>query len=622
MSLVTELKTPVTGAYQQPTGVFINNEWVEGVDKKTFETINPSTEEVICSVSEATEKDVDIAVKAARKAFEGEWKQTAPGQRSKLLTNLAELVEKNLDLLAAVESLDNGKSLAMAKGDVGAVAGCLRYYGGWADKIEGKTIDIAPDMFHYTRSEPIGVCGQIIPWNFPLLMLAWKLGPALATGNTIVLKTAEQTPLSALVFANLIKEAGFPAGVVNIISGFGKVAGAAISAHMDIDKVAFTGSTVVGRTIMKAAASSNLKKVTLELGGKSPNIIFNDADIEAAVSWVNFGIYYNHGQCCCAGSRIYVQEGVYDKFVAAFKERAEKNKVGDPFKEDTFQGPQVSELQFNRIMEYIKSGKEEGATVETGGERHGDKGYFIQPTIFSNVRPEMKIMKEEIFGPVVAMAKFKTEEEVIALANDTNYGLAAAVHTKDLNTSIRVSNALKAGTVWVNCYNMLHHQLPFGGFKESGIGRELGEAALANYTQNKSYMDNEVVAQKQYLGRDQYQIDTVTNLAYNQPYKPLSRWHTGTRSLSAAGGREKTPFEQQREALIGEIAMSFEQVLANMNKLNRSLEAVITVGNEFSSVEALWSQFENVMAKDPDEGKIEGEGSDGDGEQQRDEENR
>lgn len=293
-------------------------------------------------------------------------------------------------------------------------------------------------------------------------MLAWKLGPALATGNTIVLKTAEQTPLSALVFANLIKEAGFPAGVVNIISGFGKVAGAAISAHMDIDKVAFTGSTVVGRTIMKAAASSNLKKVTLELGGKSPNIIFNDADIEAAVSWVNFGIYYNHGQCCCAGSRIYVQEGVYDKFVAAFKERAEKNKVGDPFKEDTFQGPQVSELQFNRIMEYIKSGKEEGATVETGGERHGDKGYFIQPTIFSNVRPEMKIMKEEIFGPVVAMAKFKTEEEVIALANDTNYGLAAAVHTKDLNTSIRVSNALKAGTVWVNCYNMLHHQLPFG----------------------------------------------------------------------------------------------------------------------------------------------------------------
>ncbi|KAI6355670.1 Aldehyde dehydrogenase [Pyricularia grisea] len=486
MSLVTELKTPVTGTYQQPTGLFINNEWVEAVDKKTFETINPSTEEVICSVSEATEKDVDIAVKAARKAFEGEWKQTTPGQRSKLLTTLADLTEKNLELLAAVEALDNGKSIAMAKGDVGAVAGCLRYYGGWADKIEGKTIDIAPDMFHYTRSEPIGVCGQIIPWNFPLLMLAWKIGPALATGNTIVLKTAEQTPLSALVFANLIKEAGFPAGVVNIISGFGKVAGAAISAHMDIDKVAFTGSTVVGRTIMKAAASSNLKKVTLELGGKSPNIIFNDADIEAAVSWVNFGIYYNHGQCCCAGSRIYVQEGVYDKFVAAFKERAEKNKVGDPFKEDTFQGPQVSELQFNRIMEYIKSGKEEGATIETGGERHGDKGYFIQPTIFTNVRPEMKIMKEEIFGPVVAMAKFKTEEEVIALANDTNYGLAAAVHTKDLNTSIRVSNALKAGTVWVNCYNMLHHQLPFGGFKESGIGRELGEAALANYTQTKS----------------------------------------------------------------------------------------------------------------------------------------
>ncbi|KLU89404.1 aldehyde dehydrogenase [Magnaporthiopsis poae ATCC 64411] len=485
-NLFTELKTPATGAFKQPTGLFINNEWVEGVDKKTFEVINPTTEEVICSVHEATEKDVDIAVKAARKAFEGVWKQTTPQQRGILLTKLADLVEKNLDLLAAVESLDNGKAFTMAKGDVGAVVGCLRYYGGWADKIEGKTIDIAPDMFHYTRQEPIGVCGQIIPWNFPLLMFAWKIGPALATGNTVVLKTAEQTPLSALVMAQFVKEAGFPPGVLNVISGFGKIAGAAISSHMDIDKVAFTGSTIVGRTIMKAAASSNLKKVTLELGGKSPNIVFNDADIEQAVSWVNFGIYYNHGQCCCAGSRVYVQEGVYDKFVAAFKARAQKNAVGDPFKDDTFQGPQVSQLQYDRIMEYIKAGKDEGATVETGGERHGDKGYFIQPTIFTNVRSDMKIMQEEIFGPVCAIAKFKTEEEVIQMGNDSNYGLAAAVHTKDLNTAIRVSNALKAGTVWVNCYNMLHHQLPFGGFKESGIGRELGEAALANYTQNKS----------------------------------------------------------------------------------------------------------------------------------------
>lgn len=486
MVVSVELKTPITGTYTQPTGLFINNEWVEGVDKKTFEVINPATEEVICSVSEATEKDVDLAVAAARKAFEGVWRQTTPQERSVLLLKLADLVEKNLDLLAAVESLDNGKSISMARGDVGAVAGTIRYYGGWADKIEGKTIDIAPDMFHYTRQEPIGVCGQIIPWNFPLLMLAWKIGPALATGNTVIMKSAEQTPLSALVFAKLIKEAGFPPGVLNIISGFGQVAGAAISSHMDIDKVAFTGSTIVGRTIMKAAASSNLKKVTLELGGKSPNIIFNDADIEQAISWVNFGIYFNHGQCCCAGSRVYVQEGIYDKFVAAFKARAEKNKVGDPFAEETFQGPQVSKLQYDRIMSYIESGKKDGATVETGGERFGDKGYFIKPTIFTNVKPEMKIMQEEIFGPVCAIAKFKTEEEVINMGNDTTYGLAAAVHTKDLNTAIRVSNAIRAGTVWVNCYNMLHHQLPFGGFKESGIGRELGEAALANYTQNKS----------------------------------------------------------------------------------------------------------------------------------------
>ncbi|KAH6676124.1 aldehyde dehydrogenase [Plectosphaerella plurivora] len=486
MGLSVELKTPITGTYTQPTGLFINNEWVEGVDKQTIEVINPSTEEVICSVHEATEKDVDIAVAAARKAFNGEWRKTTPYDRSRLLNKLADLAEKNSELLAAVESLDNGKSISMATGDVGAVIGCLRYYAGWADKITGKTIDVNSDSFHYTRSEPLGVCAQVIPWNFPLLMLSWKIAPALATGNTIVMKTAEQTPLSGLVFAGLVKEAGFPPGVFNLISGYGKTAGAALSSHMDVDKIAFTGSTLVGRTIMKAAASSNLKKVTLELGGKSPNIVFNDADIEQAVSWVNFGIYYNHGQCCCAGTRIYVQEGIYDKFLEAFKKRAEQNKVGDPFHPETFQGPQVSQLQFDRIMGYIDAGKAEGATVETGGGRHGDKGYFIQPTIFSNVKPEMKIMKEEIFGPVCAIAKFKDEEEVIALGNDSTYGLAAAVHTKDLNTAIRVSNALKAGTVWVNCYNLLTHQVPFGGYKESGIGRELGEAALANYTQNKS----------------------------------------------------------------------------------------------------------------------------------------
>lgn len=287
-------------------------------------------------------------------------------------------------------------------------------------------------------------------------MWAWKIGPAVATGNTVVLKTAEQTPLSGLVAAQFIEEAGFPPGVINIISGFGKTAGAAIASHMDIDKVAFTGSTPVGRQIMKAAAASNLKKVTLELGGKSPNIVFNDADIEDAIHWVNFGIYFNHGQCCCAGSRIFVQDGIYDKFVAAFKKRAKENKVGDPFAEDTFQGPQISQLQYDRIMGYIKAGKDEGAVVETGGERHGDKGYFIQPTVFSGVTPKMKIAQEEIFGPVCTIAKFSTEEEAIEAAHDTTYGLAAAVHTKDLSTAIRVSNALKAGTVWVNCYNLIH----------------------------------------------------------------------------------------------------------------------------------------------------------------------
>lgn len=430
--------------------------------------------------------DVDIAVKAARKAFNGVWGQTLPSARGQMLCKLADLFDEHSDTLAAIESLDNGKALSMAKVDVQLSSGCLRYYGGWADKIHGKTIDTDPETFNYTRHEAVGVCGQIIPWNFPLLMWSWKIGPALATGNTVVLKTAEQTPLSGLFAATLCEKAGIPAGVVNIISGFGKTAGAAIASHMDIDKVAFTGSTVVGRTILQAAAKSNLKKVTLELGGKSPNIVFNDANIEDAISWVNFGIFFNHGQCCCAGSRIYVQSGIYDKFIEAFKARTAKNVVGDPFKADTFQGPQVSKLQFDRIMNYIQSGKEAGAKVETGGERHGNEGYFIQPTIFSNVSEDMKIMQEEIFGPVCSISKFETEEEVVKLGNETTYGLAAAVHTTNLNTALRVANSLKAGTVWVNNYNMLSYQVPFGGFKESGLGRELGKYALANYTQVKS----------------------------------------------------------------------------------------------------------------------------------------
>ncbi|KAL2822947.1 aldehyde dehydrogenase [Aspergillus granulosus] len=483
--LTAAIETPIVN-YEQPLGLFINNEFVKGAEGKTFEVINPTNEKVITSVHEATEKDVDTAVAAARAAFEGAWRQVTPSQRGRYLHKLADLMERDIDTLAAIESLDNGKAFTMAKGDAANSIACLRYYAGWADKIHGQTIDTNPETLTYTRHEPIGVCGQIIPWNFPLLMWSWKIGPAVAAGNTVVLKTAEQTPLSALYAAKLIKEAGFPPGVINIISGFGRVAGAAISSHMDIDKVAFTGSTLVGRTILQAAAKSNLKKVTLELGGKSPNIVFDDADIDNAISWSNFGIFFNHGQCCCAGSRILVQEGIYDKFVERFKERAAKNKLGNPFEMDTFQGPQVSQIQFDRIMEYINDGKQSGATVAIGGDRHGKEGYFIQPTVFTDVTSDMKIVQEEIFGPVVTIQKFKDEAEAIKIGNGTDYGLAAAVHTKNVNTAIRVSNALKAGTVWINNYNMISYQAPFGGFKQSGLGRELGSYALENYTQVKT----------------------------------------------------------------------------------------------------------------------------------------
>ncbi|KAJ5352102.1 hypothetical protein N7452_001076 [Penicillium brevicompactum] len=506
MSLFQTVETPVV-TYEQPLGLFINNEFVKGVEGKTFETINPHNEKPIVAVHEGTEKDVDIAVKVARDALNGEWKDVTPSERGRLLTRLADFLERDIETLAAVEALDNGKGVTMAKGDVNASAGCLRYYGGWADKIYGQTIDTDPNSLTYTRHEPVGVCGQIIPWNFPLLMFAWKIGPALATGNTIVMKTAEQTPLSALYVAKLIKEAGFPPGVVNVISGFGRTAGAAIASHMDIDKVAFTGSTLIGRQIMKAAADSNLKKVTLELGGKSPNIILPDANLGEAVEWVNLGIFFNHGQCCCAGSRILVHEDIHDEFLKLFKERAEQNNVGDPFSSETFQGPQVSQIQYDRIMSYIQDGKSAGAKVITGGDRHGTEGYYIQPTIFADVHENMTIVREEIFGPVCTVQKVRSEEEAIQVANKTNYGmcprslqlfafcrltggsilgLAAAVHTTNINTAIRVSNAVKAGTVWVNNYNTLHYQMPFGGFKESGLGRELGSYALENYTEVKT----------------------------------------------------------------------------------------------------------------------------------------
>ncbi|KAI6032739.1 aldehyde dehydrogenase [Pisolithus orientalis] len=470
------------------TGLFINGQFVDGSDRTTIDVVNPTNGKVITSVSEGTPKDVDLAVDAAERAFETTWGLNCPGnKRGHLLNKLASLMEEHTEELAALEALDNGKAFNMARnGDLALAIDCIRYYAGWSDKITGRVIETSEDKFNYTRHEPIGVVGQIIPWNFPLLMFVWKIGPALATGNTIVLKPSEFTPLTAIRMCHLVQEAGFPAGVLNVVTGYGNTVGNAIASHMRIHKVAFTGSTLVGRKVMEAAAKSNLKNITLELGGKSPNIIFDDADLEQAVNWAAFGIYFNHGQCCCAGSRIFVQEGVYDEFLKRFTEKSRSIKVGDPFAPDTFQGPQVSQIQYDRIMGYIDSGKKEGAKVHIGGERHGSDGYYIQPTIFTDSNPDMRIVQEEIFGPVSVVIKFKDEEDVVRQANDTLYGLAAAVFTKDMSRAITTAHKLKAGTLWVNCYNQLNSNVPFGGFKQSGMGRECGEYALNNYTEVKA----------------------------------------------------------------------------------------------------------------------------------------
>jgi len=478
-----EQRVPVSA-----TKLLINNRWVPSSSGKTFATINPSTGEEICQIAEADAADVDKAVHAARQAFEhGPWRKMAASERGRLLNRLADLIERNADELAALESLDNGKPVAIAKAvDVGATVGCFRYFAGWSDKIQGKTIPIDGDFFCYTRLEPVGVVGQIIPWNFPMLMLAWKLAPALTTGNTVVMKPAEQTPLSALRIGELIVEAGFPEGVVNLLPGFGPTAGAAIARHMDVDKVAFTGSTEVGHLIMEAAAQSNLKRVTLELGGKSPNIVFADTNLDEAVEGAHFGLFFNHGQCCCAGSRVFVEQKIYDEFVEKSGRRARNRTVGDPFDPKTEQGPQVDAAQFDKVMDYIGSGRKEGAKLVCGGERVGNKGYFIQPTVFADVQDNMKIAQEEIFGPVMSIIPFKSLDEVVDRANKTTYGLAAAVWTRDIQKALAVANSVRAGTVWVNCYNVLDTRAPFGGFKKSGIGRELGEYGLQQYTEVKT----------------------------------------------------------------------------------------------------------------------------------------
>lgn len=468
--------------------LLINNRWVSSESSETFATVNPSSGEEICQVAAAGIADVDRAVQAARRTFEeGPWRKMNASARGQLLYRLADLIEKSADELARLESLDNGKPISVAKRvDVAKTIACYRYFAGWADKVQGKTIPIDGDFFCYTRHEPIGVVGQIIPWNYPMLMQAWKLAPALATGNTVVMKPAEQTPLSALRIGELIVEAGFPEGVVNLLPGFGPTAGAAIARHMDVDKVAFTGSTEVGRLILEAAARSNLKRVTLELGGKSPNIIFHDTDLDEAVEGAHIGIFSNQGQICCAGSRVFVEEKVYDQFIEKSVARARKRVVGDPFDSKTEQGPQVDQEQFEKVMSYIDSGRREGATLACGGERVGSRGYFIEPTVFADVRDEMKIAREEIFGPVMSVIPFKDLNEVIARANRTIYGLAAGVWTRDITKAHAIANNVRAGTVWVNCYNVLDTRAPFGGFKQSGSGRELGEYGLQEYTEVKT----------------------------------------------------------------------------------------------------------------------------------------
>jgi aldehyde dehydrogenase (NAD+) len=483
MSHPAEQKVPVSA-----TKILINNRWIASESGKTFPTINPSTGQEICQVAEADAADVEKAVRAARAAFEhGPWRKMPASERGRLMHRLADLIEKNGDELARLESLDNGKPVSVAKAvDVAATVACYRYFAGWADKVQGKTIPIDGNFFCYTRHEPVGVVGQIIPWNFPMLMQAWKLAPALATGNTVVMKPAEQTPLSALRIGELIIEAGFPEGVVNLLPGYGPTAGAAIANHMDVDKVAFTGSTEVGHLIMEAAAKSNLKRVTLELGGKSPNIVFADTDLDEAVEGAHFGLFFNHGQCCCAGSRVFVEQKIYDQFVEKSGARARKRTVGDPFDAATEQGPQVDEAQFDKVMSYIDSGRKEGAKLVCGGDRVGDQGYFIQPTVFADVQDGMKIAKEEIFGPVMSIIPFRSVDEVVERANRTTYGLAAAVWTRDIQKAHSIANSVRAGTVWVNCYNVLDTRAPFGGFKQSGIGRELGEYGLQQYTEVKT----------------------------------------------------------------------------------------------------------------------------------------
>ncbi|OJH18998.1 betaine-aldehyde dehydrogenase [Bacillus obstructivus] len=481
-----ELKPKVKAFLAGNIELFINGKNMPSVSGKKFETYNPATEEVLALVSEAQKEDIDLAIKAAREAFEGgAWPDLSAAERARLIYKFADLIEENREELAQLEALDNGKPYEIAlNDDIPATVEHYRYYAGWATKVLGQTFPISKDYLNYTRHEPIGVVGQIIPWNYPLVMSAWKMGAALATGCTIVLKPAEQTPLSLMYTAQLIKDAGFPDGVINFVPGFGPIAGAAIVNHPDVDKVAFTGSTVTGKYIMRQAAET-VKHVTLELGGKSPNIILEDADLTEAIPGAFNGIMYNHGQNCSAGSRVFVHRKHYDEVVEELAKMANKVKLGAGMNKGSEMGPLVSEKQLKRVLGFIEKGKAEGARIVAGGERVFDKGFFIKPTVFADVTDDMIIAKEEIFGPVVSVLSFDTVEEVINRANNTPYGLAAGVWTENIKTAHHVANQLKAGTVWINDYNLEDAAAPFGGYKQSGIGRETGSYALDNYTEVK-----------------------------------------------------------------------------------------------------------------------------------------
>ena len=474
-----------------PRQLFIGGQWADAASGKRFETPNPATGDTLAWVAEGDAEDINRAVRAARAAFDGPWSRMTPSERGRIIWRIGDLILEHTDELAQLESLDNGKPFAVAQAaDVPLAADLFHYMAGWATKIEGNTINISvPYMpganFHsYTLREPVGVVGQIIPWNFPLLMAAWKLGPALATGNCVVLKPAEQTPLTALRLAGLIAEAGVPDGVVNVVPGFGETAGAALAAHDDVDKVAFTGSTEVGKLIVKAAAG-NLKKVSLELGGKSPNIVFEDA-VDGAIEGAANAIFFNHGQCCVAGSRLFVHQSRFDEVVDGVAEIAKSIKLGSGMEAGTQMGPLVSEEQLQRVTGYLESGKAEGATAVAGGGRFGDRGFFVEPTVLTNTHGQMKVVREEIFGPVVVAAPFSDLDEIAAAANDSEYGLGAGIWTRDISKAHALAKKIRAGTVWINCYNVFDASLPFGGYKQSGWGREMGHEVLEAYTEVKA----------------------------------------------------------------------------------------------------------------------------------------